>query len=110
RLLIDDSPDEARSVLLEAEVLLPKVLQQRKAAEEHYQLAAALALQAELASGSGREARIRDAVGELKKAFGLNFRRLHPDDVRQDRAFKVLRKRAEFGRVLAGGGANPGTR
>jgi serine/threonine-protein kinase len=103
RLLIDSAPTEAGPLLIEAEVLFRKVLQQRNAADTHYQLAAVHALQAELSSTAGREARVKDALAELKQAFELRFRRLHPRDVGLDRAFKVLRDRPEFQAVLATG-------
>jgi serine/threonine-protein kinase len=102
RLLVDSDHDEARALLIEAEMLFQKVLEQRNLADTRYQLAAVYSLQAELAPPASREARAQAALAELGKAFELRFRRLHRDDVRQDRAFKVLRDRAEFKQVLAG--------
>src|SRR5262249_52236539 len=102
RLLADSSPDEAQTLLIEAEVLFKKVLQQMKSADTHYQLAAVYALQAELAPAASREGRIKAALAELKTAFELHFRRLHPDDVKRDRAFKVLRDRSELRQLLMG--------
>jgi serine/threonine-protein kinase len=102
RLLVDTAPDQARPLLIEAEMLFRKVLAQRPSADTHYDLAAVHALQAELATRAGREAARQAALAELAQAFALRFRRLHPEDVRQDRAFKGLRESAEFGRILAG--------
>ncbi len=101
RLLVDMGADDARVLLIEAEGLLQKVLEQHGSAETHYQLAAVHALLAELAPPAGREPRAKAALAELGKAFALHFRRLHRDDVGQDRAFKVLRQREEFQRLLA---------
>jgi tetratricopeptide (TPR) repeat protein len=102
RLLADSWPDEARTLLIESEVLFKKVLEQMKSADTHYQLAGVHALQAELAPAASREGHIKDALAELRTAFEMHFRRLHPDDVKRDRAFKVLRERSEFKQILAG--------
>jgi tetratricopeptide (TPR) repeat protein len=103
RLLVDTAPAEAGPLLIEAEVLFRKVLQQRDTADSYYQLAAVHALQAELGSAAGREARVKDALVALQKASELHFRRLHPRDVELDRAFKALHDRPEFRAVLARG-------
>jgi hypothetical protein len=77
-----------------------KELENRTSAEEQYQLAAALALRAEIEGAKPHDARNKAAVTCLKKAFEAGFRRLHPKDVAKDRAFRSLADNEDFEKLI----------
>jgi serine/threonine protein kinase len=101
RLVFDSSPDEARQLLRDAMDLLKKLLRQRETAEVHYQMAAVYSLMAEKCEAQWRVQVTRNAIGQLELAGKKRFHRLHPEDVKQDRAFKVLHDHPAFRQFLA---------
>jgi predicted Ser/Thr protein kinase len=101
RVLLDDTPAEAKGVLVNALDLLRNLLRQHQTAEAHYQSAAVRSMLAEVCDPQYRDSVIKDALVQLEQACKRHFQRLPPDDIRQDRAFKVLRDRPELAKLLA---------
>ncbi len=104
RLLAEESGEMARGFLGKAGGLADGLLKQRQTAEALFQRALVSALLAELVSGppdDPSKALLRTrALTELEQAYKKGFCRLHPDNVRQDRAFKGLREHPDFQKLL----------
>jgi tetratricopeptide (TPR) repeat protein/predicted Ser/Thr protein kinase len=103
RLLIDGAPDEARLLLAQVTVPIDSVLKQRPTAEALYQRAAATAMLSETVpvAEAVREGMRKQALTWLEQACKKSSAWARPYDVRQDRAFRVLRDRPELIKILA---------
>jgi serine/threonine-protein kinase len=117
RLLADDRPSEGKvmGILGEAGKMADNLLKGRGEAEALpraimiealYQRAMIDALLAELVArrpvATDTKSLRENALKELEQAYQKGFGRIHPDNVRRERAFQSLRDQPEFQKILSG--------
>jgi tetratricopeptide (TPR) repeat protein len=106
RVIADEPGGKARGMLGEAGQEVDDLLEQRPMAEALYQRAGISALLSELLADQPESSKAlrATALDKLEQAYKKGFWRLHPDNVRRDRAFAKLRNSPEFEKIVAAAG------